>query len=124
VSLGEHNWDCPRPGCRKFIMAYTEGGLRALTEEHISQHIREDRENQKAREAAIEYVGPTRDYDVLDLSPEDVCFLKTRGIAIDDKIEINYAHEPKPSKDSKLGQTLWARILDRAWSRENNGTVK
>jgi len=49
-------------------MAYTEGGLRALTDEHVQQHIREDRESQQTRDQAIEYIGPRRDYDVLILS--------------------------------------------------------
>jgi hypothetical protein len=103
-------------------MAYTEGGLRALTDEHVQQHIREDRESQQTRDQAIEYIGPRRDYDVLILSPSDLCFLKTRGIAVDDKIEIDYAYEPKPSGNSELGQKLWAKILDRARLKEKDGT--
>jgi hypothetical protein len=124
MNLNDHTWNCPRIGCKKFVMAYTETGLRALTDEHIAQHIREDREIQQARNMAIEYIGPRRDYDVLSLSQADVCFLKTRGIAIDDKIEIDYAYEPKPSGNSELGQGLWAKTLNRAWLRGSDGTTK
>jgi hypothetical protein len=123
MNLGEHTWSCSHPGCKKFIMAYTEGGLRALTDEHVAQHVREDRENQHIRDQAIEYIGPRRNHNILELTLADIGFLKTRGIALDDKIELDLAHDPKPSSSIGLGQRQWARILDRAWSRESNGTT-
>lgn len=86
-------WTCPRVGCKRQILAYTERGLRSISEMHIDQHIREDRDKLKdqnpepKQETAIEKYKP-RDYDTLRITRADANFLKTRYIAIDDKIVI------------------------------------
>ena len=115
MDLGMHEWSCPRPGCKKFIAAYTDSGLRALSEEHMEQHLREDREAQK-RAVALEYIGPKKNYDVLNLTLVDIGFLKTRGIAIDDGVELDLSIEPKPTT-GEFPQRKWAAVLEKAWLR-------
>jgi hypothetical protein len=117
MDLGMHEWNCPRPGCKKFIAAYTEGGIRALSEEHIDQHIREDHEAQK-RAVALEYVGPRKNYNILNVTLTDIGFLKTRGVAIDSGVELDLSIEPKPTTE-ELPQRKWAAALGRAWLRSS-----
>src|ERR1035437_5353613 len=121
----KYNWSCPRPDCRRTIVTFTEGGMRLLSQEHILQHMREDR---KAAEQtmlqermatlhgvtaksmqggqlshAIEVIYP-KDYDTLKLTLVDRGFLKTRGVLVDGKIELD-SSDPRPSKDKdSLGQ--------------------
>lgn len=113
MNLETHRWNCPRPSCKKFYMSYTEKGLQLLSEEHMDQHRREDREMQNQAVTALEYVGPRKDYDILNLTAKDIGFLKTRGIAIDKNIEWDLSIEPKPTTE-ELSQNKWAHILDRA----------
>lgn len=142
----KYNWSCPRPDCRRTIVTFTEGGMRLLSQEHILQHMREDR---KAAEQtmlqertatlhgvtaksmqgsqlthAIEVIYP-KNYDVLKLTTVDRGFLKTRGVLVDGKIELDLS-DPKPSKDKdSLGQGAWYRILCDAWPyvppKDDNG---
>jgi hypothetical protein len=120
--------------------------MRLLSQEHILQHMREDR---KAAEQtmlqermatlhgvtaksmqggqlshAIEVIYP-KDYDTLKLTLVDRGFLKTRGVLVDGKIELD-SSDPRPSKDKdSLGQGAWYRILCDAWPyvppKDDNG---
>ena len=45
MNLDLHEWSCPEPGCKKIIMSYTQKGLALLSEEHLDQHRRENRES-------------------------------------------------------------------------------
>ena len=79
-------WSCPRLGCKKQIIAYTERGMNLLAEEHIYQHTKEDHANNvKPKTDSIQVYKP-KDYDTLRLTRDDIDFLKTRMIAIDDKM--------------------------------------
>lgn len=111
-----YEWNCLRPGCKKFIMAYTQQGLHLLTEEHMYQHDREDRESR--RNKAIEYTGPKKDYNILKMTLQDIGFLKTRGIKLDDQIEIDLSLDSKPTSD-KLSPKIWAKILDTSINLAN-----
>lgn len=113
MNLGSYPWNCPRDGCKKFIMAYTEGGLRSLVEEHMAQHTREDRQ-QVQQSTAIALFRPPVDYNTLKVTSRDLGFLKTRGIKIDEKIELDLSIEPKPTKE-ELPVRIWAEVLERAW---------
>jgi hypothetical protein len=93
-------------------MAYSESGLRALVEEHMSQHFREDRE-QIQQTTALALFRPPQDYNVLKLTAHDMGFLKTRGIQVDES-DWDLSADEKPSK-TKLSQSLWASILEKAW---------
>lgn len=119
-------WSCPRLGCKKYIVSYTERGMRLLSEEHILQHMREDRESPtlgqitqkineevKAKSDALAIVEE-KDYNILKLTAVDIGFLKTRLIKIDDQIEYDPAQDPRPTND-ELNQWLWRRILDKVW---------
>lgn len=120
MNAPNYEWKCPREGCKKFIVAYTEGGLRTLSEEHIYQHMREDRERGEITKSIILFRPP--DYDILQVTATDIGFLKARGIALDDKIVIDRSIIPQPSK-TELRQSAWAKILDRALGiGEKNGT--
>src|ERR1700693_1794569 len=98
-------WHCPRLGCKKFIMAYTEAGLRSFSEDHIEQHIREDRENNVQTAAISLFRGP-KNYNVLNLTGQDIAFLKTRGVAIDDKVQYDPCLEEKPVSDTVAEREL------------------
>ncbi len=115
MNLGSHEWHCPRPGCKYFITCYTEGGMRSLSEMHTDQHYREDRAA-GARSTAIVLGLPIKDYGVLKMTTQDMAFLKTRHIKIDDKIEHDECLEPKPTT-AELSQRQWARVLERTWNR-------
>jgi hypothetical protein len=111
----QFKWDCTRLACKKFIAAYTESGMKMLIEEHLAQHRREDMEQGMLSASVSLFRGP-RNHNVLRVTPTDMGFLKTRGIKIDDQMEVDLVSEPKPSKDElALGQRLWARILHSAW---------
>lgn len=92
------------------------------------QHTREDRENNVQTMAISLFRGP-RDYNVLKLTGQDIAFLKTRGIAVDDKIQYDPCIEDRPVSDSlaekELSRSAWAKILNRVWSRRSDDkTVK
>lgn len=87
-------WVCPRQECRKYIGAYTDQGMRSLRDQHIAQHMREDRavEIQNIQPKALPEAKPElpfvikeRDYNILLMSKSDLAFLKTRGIKVDDE---------------------------------------
>lgn len=109
-----HEWHCPR--CGRGVFAYTEGAFKSMCDVHIAQHIRDDeKERQKAQAmtTAIQVFIP-KDYDRLILTPTDIGFLRTRGIKIDDQIELDLISKHSPSK-TELDQVRWARILHNAW---------
>lgn len=80
----------------------------------MSQHRQEDRDRGNVAAAIVKFNPP--DYNTLKVTAADIGFLKTRGIKIDDHIKIDRTAIPKPSKE-ELSQSLWAKILDRAWGR-------
>lgn len=103
-------------------MSYTETGMYKFKEEHMLQHSREDKEILQAATEAIEYASPGRNYNNLQLTLIDMGFLKTRGIALDDQVELDL-NDPKPSK-TELHQGQWSRILNSAWSFIPSGEKK
>jgi hypothetical protein len=90
-----YEWSCPRQECNKPISAFTEAGMKALRDQHIAQHMRQDREVQikkveevKALPEAkpeLPVVFVERDYDILLMTRADLAFLKTRGVKVDDE---------------------------------------
>jgi hypothetical protein len=89
--------------------------MRALAEEHLAQHAREDRE-ENLRKTAITLYRPLKDYNTLNVTARDIGFLKTRGVSLDDKIELDLSIEPRPSTNF-LSRRLWTEILEAAWTR-------
>jgi hypothetical protein len=79
-------WHCPRLGCKKQIVAYTKRGMELLADEHIYQHTKEDHANNLKPKINETQAYKSKDYDTLRLTRADIDFLKTRMIAIDDKI--------------------------------------
>lgn len=93
--------------------------MRALSEEHMEQHYREDRE--KNRLSMQEFAGrPPKNYDVLIMSTQDIAFLKTRGVKIDAGIEHDSCIEYNPVSEKEqhleLPRSIWRKILERAWN--------
>ena len=93
--------------------------MRSLSEMHTDQHYREDRASGE-KCTAIVLGMPLKNYNVLKMSTQDMAFLRTRHIKIDDKIEHDECMDPKPTT-AELGQRQWARVLDRAWQRREDG---
>jgi hypothetical protein len=85
--MRKYTWECPRVGCKKFILSYTEHGLQIFVEQHKSDHAREDREQRENIGAVLDKRIPP-DYNILKLTRKDIEFLKTRSIAVDENIEI------------------------------------
>lgn len=112
--IEKYSWTCSRPGCKKTILAYTEGGRRAFSEDHMAQHVREDRQLGQQATAISLFRGTPKNYNILILSASDIAFLRTRLITIDDNIECDWSAEPKPTND-ELKQGEWKEILRRAW---------
>lgn len=115
-------WDCDHPGCRKYIACYTQHGLNILREEHISTHRRE----QKSDTESKQILDRIRDKNInkLDLTLTDIGFLKTRGIKIDEDINLDFSIAEQPSKSEGLSQKEWAEILERAFQRSSVYGIK
>ncbi len=105
----KYEWKCPRKGCIREIVSWTEKGLRLLIEAHQLDHESRDRENMKQFQAAL---TPIRDYNKLSLAWSDITFLKTRGIKIDADIQYDPTVPYFPYEGPGLSQKVWKRILE------------
>jgi hypothetical protein len=108
--LKRYEWKCPRSGCKKFIMAYTEGGLQTLREMHLNDHVKEDRAATARFQEALKKTS--RDYNKLILTWEDINFLTTRGIRIDEQIEYDPTLERHVCFEERQPKN-WFKILER-----------
>jgi hypothetical protein len=91
-------WRCPRwPACKKEIIAVSEAGLRVLSEQHMDQHYREDRDKRQDTEDTSS-IESDKDYSVLNITAQDVGFLRTRHIKIDDDMEVSWSSNRSQSK--------------------------
>jgi hypothetical protein len=84
----KHTWRCNVPGCKDpEISSYSEPGLDTLirfhSEEHKLQEMRRVREFDEAQKKQAK-----KDISKLQITVIDIGFLKTRGIAIDDDMEL------------------------------------
>src|SRR5271166_5171950 len=84
----KHTWRCSVKGCKDpEISSYSEVGLDTLirfhTEEHKLEEIRRVREFDEAQKKQVK-----KDLSKLQITVIDIGFLKTRGIAIDDDMEL------------------------------------
>lgn len=86
--LEKFTWKCPLPGCEKPNEEnYSEKGLEVLVRVHKLHHeIERMRHIQKFDRDMLS--APKKDYNGLKISRIDIGFLKTRGIAIDDEMEL------------------------------------
>ena len=73
--------------CGEVIFSYTSQSCDTLYRIHESKHEIERLRNMTAFDDALR-VGPKKDYNILKINRVDVGFLKTRGIMIDDEMEI------------------------------------
>ena len=109
-SIGpSHTWSCPYDGCKKYIACWSATGLNYLREEHVSKH----RQQEKADSTLVAALARLRERNPnkLPVSLTDIGFLKTRGIKLDDDIELDFSVDDKPSK-TELSQKTWAKILE------------
>lgn len=94
--LQRFEWTCPRTGCRKYILSWTDSGLQKLKGFHLDQHFKEDIQTAEDRLASaqrkFEATPPktVEQLTKLHLTFQDVCFLKTRYIKIDENIEVEW----------------------------------
>jgi hypothetical protein len=137
------SWTCPRVDCQKTVRAYSQIALTVLIDAHIRVHTREDDKLKRIFQhnaldrvsklaepkpepvvpMAIQMIEQPKDYNVLKLSLTDIGFLKTRGIALDDKIELDLVTEYREAK-TELDQVRWSRILNSAWSLDPGTSVR
>lgn len=82
-------WRCPRAGCDREIHSYTESSLDALANIHRRMHVEETIQNIRTFEEA-KALAPPKDYNKLVINRTDLGFLKTRGILLDQDMEISY----------------------------------
>ena len=85
----KYKWKCPRLGCKKEFMTYTEGALQSLINIHERDHANETADNIKKYEE-LKKILPPRNPNKLVLNPLDITFLKTRHIKIDEDMEVVY----------------------------------
>jgi hypothetical protein len=94
--LQSFEWSCPRQGCRKYILSWTQTGLDKSKQYHLEQHFKEDMQSARDRldsaQKKFENQPPktSNDYQKMNLTFQDVCFLKTRHISIDEDMEIEW----------------------------------
>jgi hypothetical protein len=118
----KYHWQCPR--CKFNVSAWTENGLRLQREPHQDWHYAHDLEQRAAfREALAAKVIKPADYNRLHLNWEDITFLITRGIRIDEDVIFEPEMKYKANHDADIKQTLWAEILERAWGEDEDDTI-
>lgn len=93
-------------------MSWTEGGSKSLSEGHLYDHEKENRENMVKFQEALK-AAPPRDYNKLKIAYSDLTFLKTRGIKIDDDIEYDPTVKYEPYEGPGMSQRLWRQILEK-----------
>lgn len=103
-------WKCPHDGCDAYVQCHTETYLKIAKEEHSAWHKKE--EKAKSTLAAALADLRNRPADRLSLTLTDIGFLKTRGIKIDDDMDIDLV-ERKPNYDRDIDQVTWKEILNR-----------
>lgn len=90
--IPKHTYKCPRLGCKYETTSYTLNGMMRLADEYRAQHKREDDERSKS----YVFIPKTpKEYEVMNLTPQDLGFLKTRGIKVDHPLKMDYSN-PKP----------------------------
>jgi hypothetical protein len=109
-SLKRYEWTCPRLGCKKYIMTYTENSFEILRDMHLDKHAREDREEMVKFQETLKRIP--RDHDKLILTWEDINFLTTRGIRIDEQIEYDPTLKRHVCFEEKQPKN-WSKILER-----------
>jgi hypothetical protein len=83
-------YTCHRAGCKNpDFYSYSQPGLDVLIRCHEIDHAAEQRRNMQAFDEALR-VGPKRNYNTLVINLTDMGFLKTRGIQVDDTMEIDF----------------------------------
>lgn len=82
----KHSYRCPRLGCKYETTAYTMAGMMRLADEHRAQHKREDAER---LQSYVFLQKDPKEYEVLKLTWADMCFLVTRGVKVDEAIELD-----------------------------------
>jgi hypothetical protein len=118
--LKDYRWKCPYSLCKYEILSYTEDSFDKRRSEHLEEHLKKLREEREERERRLSMHLPIEpdpvetDLDVLTINRGDLNFLKSRQIALDDKIEIDLSlpHAPEWGEEVKN----WSRILERAWT--------
>lgn len=73
--------------CGEVIYSYTSSSCDTLFRIHESRHEIERIRNMSAFEEALKK-QPKKDYNILKITRVDVGFLKTRGILVDDEMEV------------------------------------
>jgi hypothetical protein len=80
--------------CGEVIYSYSPVGRDTLVRIHDMDHEKERIRNMVAFDEAFKK-KPPKNYNALKVSRFDAGFLKTRGIKLDDEIEIDWGQEPK-----------------------------
>jgi hypothetical protein len=110
-------WTCPRNGCKYSTASWTAAGLNIQREFHDDFHYKEDRDRLAAfREELVRAPKAPVDYDRLHVNWADICFLITRGIAIDEDVIFEPSMKYEVNHEQNIKQTLWKRILEKVWS--------
>lgn len=85
--LEKFYWNCPRLGCKREIVAYSQSTVNNLREIHEAEHQEEVKKNIENYERS-KALAPLRDYNKLKITRFDRDFLRTRFIKIDEDMEI------------------------------------
>ena len=117
-----YNWKCPRFGCRFEITSWTDTGLFRLKEPHINKHFLEDKETLEIFQSKL-ISAPVRDYNKFRLTWNDVTFLWTRGIRVDEA-DYDKTTTATPNNETDRNQVEWGKILDAVIRRTKDGTSK
>ncbi len=90
--LEKFEWKCPRAECERNppIFSYSKDGLQALVNVHNMEHEFTRRRHIKEFDEALAKakVEKPKDYNKLPINVIDIGFLKTRGIKVDDDMEL------------------------------------
>lgn len=80
-----YEWNCPRQGCKKYILSWTERGLEMARNTHLEMHWQQDKERLAESIANFEKRGPLPQshYDKLVLTLYDMNILEAYRIRID-----------------------------------------
>ena len=78
-------WNCPRKGCRKYILAWTQRSLEMSRDTHREMHWQQDKEKLAESISNFEKRGPLAQecYNKLILSLHDINMFEAHHIAID-----------------------------------------
>lgn len=90
MALNRFQWRCPRAECKgkEPIYSYTEMSLDSLIRIHEMEHEFERVRNIRKFDEAKRTQEKPKDYNCLKITVIDIGFLKTRGVKIDDDMEL------------------------------------